>query len=161
MTDGLHCLQMRVTLLSTGAGHTFPSDGSLLSLSLSFPLSYSHTHSHTMKRPPDDQSPLATGLGNLPNCSRLIESLLADAIATGRNKVWPAGIICAYCQPGMNLWGKMTCEPNEVQHIYLCCPCRGSRTTSDTVFNPNRITMSHYRYNNNHNNNIRNMFLNM
>ena len=129
--------------------HRYISHQWLPALSLSFSLPLTHTHTHTRtQRKGRLMSPLATGLGNLPNSSRLIESPLAEAIATGRNQVWPPVIICAYCQPGIHLWAKMTCEQNQVQHIYVCCLCGSSRTTSQIVFNLNKFTTSLYRYNN-------------
>lgn len=106
--DGWLCLQMRVTMLSRGAVHTFPTNMVLAGLP--------HTHTHVQWRGRlMIRVPWIPDQAIIPTASRLIESLPTDAIAMGRNKVWPAGIICAYCQLGVNLWGRATCEEQKAQ----------------------------------------------
>lgn len=52
-------------MLSRTALHTFPTNEALDGHTHTN--SHKHTHTHTMKRQTDDESPLATGLGNLPS----------------------------------------------------------------------------------------------
>lgn len=85
------CLQMRVTLLSRGAQHTFPTIKAPAAW-IEAPVHVhvrTRTHSHTRtdrRKQTDDESPLATRLGNLPDCQPI------DRVAARETQLQQGGI---------------------------------------------------------------------